>query len=79
VTAVATFYAGRAGIGAVHQALSLPDLVYLFLEGDHPEFTEPTNQLEALHVERAEAGVIEALRHHAKRVTHEDLIHAMTG
>jgi len=79
MTAVATAHVGGAGLGGVDQVLTLSNLVYLFFEGDDPEFAEAANQVELLHVQGPEAGIVESPGHHAKRVTHKHLVHPMAG
>ncbi len=59
-------HGGGAGVGTVNQVLPLADLVNLFLHGDHPELAEPPDELEALHVQSSETGVVESLGHNSK-------------
>jgi hypothetical protein len=40
--------------------LSLSNLVYLFFEGNDPEFAEAANQIEFLHIQGPEAGIVKS-------------------
>jgi hypothetical protein len=51
-------HVGGAGLGGVDQILTLSNLVYLFFEGNDPKFAEAVNQVEFLHIQGPEAGVI---------------------
>jgi len=79
MTAVPAAHVGGAGLGGVDQVLTLSNLVNLFFEGDDPEFSEAANQVELLHVQGPEAGVVKSPGHHPKRVTHKHLVHPMAG
>jgi len=64
MTAIPAAHVGGAGLGAVDQVLTLPDLVDLFLEGNNPELAKAADQFESLHIQGPEAGVVEPLGHH---------------
>jgi hypothetical protein len=79
MTTVATAHVSGAGLGGVDQELTFSNLVHLFFEGNDPELAEAANQVELLHVQGPEAGIIESPGHHAERVTHEHLVHPVAG
>jgi len=66
MTTVATAHVGGAGLGGVDQILTFSNLVHLFFEGNDSELAEAANQVELLHVQGPEAGIVESPGHHAE-------------
>ena len=60
VAAISAAHVGGAGLGCVDQVLTLSNLVYLFFEGNDPEFAETANQIEFLHIQGPEAGIVKS-------------------
>ena len=76
---IPTLDVDRGVSGQIHDEVSFLELIHSFFDGHDLEGAQLLGVLELLHVEGAEARVVEAPGQDPKGVAHEDLIHPMAG